>query len=104
MPDPAEQLARIYAAGFDVQTFERFPRAVGIIRDDVIALFEPLSTGLRMIGAPGWRMGEVMGVLVEENGRRVFRYKDQVDEATPEKVEALDRFQRDLESLLQPRS
>lgn len=102
MPDPAEQLARIYAAGFEVQTFERFPRAVAVIRDGVIALFEPLPAGLRMIGTPGWRMGEVMGVLVEENGCKFFRYKDQAEEATPERLDAVARFQHDLELLLQP--
>lgn len=104
MPDPAEQLARIYAAGFDVQTFDRFPRAVGIIRDDVIALFESSPAGLKMIGTPGWQMGEVMGVLVEENGRRVFRYKDQVIEATEERLEALAKFRDELDVLLQPRT
>jgi hypothetical protein len=104
MPDPAEQLARIYAAGFEVQTFERFPRAVGVIRDGVVALFEPLPAGLTMIGTPGWRMGEVMGVLVEENGRRVFRHKDEVVEATPQRLEALAKFRDDLAILLQPRT
>src|SRR5437763_65924 len=102
MADPTEQLARIYAAGFDVQTFARFPRAVGVIRDGVIALFEPLPAGLRMIGTPGWHMGEVMGVLVEENGRRVFRYKDQVVEATAARLQSLAKFSHDVELLLKP--
>jgi len=89
MPDPAEQLQRIYLAGFEIQTFERYPRAVGVIRDNVIALLETSSSGLRLIGEPGWRMGEVMGVLVNENGRQVFRAKQEVVQATPERIEAL---------------
>lgn len=101
MPDPAEQLARIYAAGFDVQTFERFPRNVGIIRDGVIALVEPTPAGLRMVGVPGWRMGEVMGVLRQEGSNKVFRYKDQMVEATPERLETMARFRHDLEMLLE---
>jgi hypothetical protein len=103
MADPAEQLARIYAAGFDVQTFERFPRAVGVVRDGMVALFEPAPSGLKLIGTPGLRLGEVMGVLVEENGQKVFRYKDQKIEATPERLEALSRFRQDLELLLDVR-
>ena len=98
--DPAEQLARIYAAGFDVQTFDRYPRAVAVLRDGVIALFEPTASGLRMIGTPGWRMGEVMGVLVERNGRPVFQAKAETIEASAEKLEALRRFREDLENLL----
>ena len=102
--DPAEQLARIYQAGFDVQQFDRYPRALGIVRDGVIALFEPTPDGLRMIGVPGWRMGEVMGVLVEQDGRQVFQAKSEVIEATAEKLEAIRRFRGDLENLLTPKA
>ena len=102
MPDPAEQLQRIYLAGFEFQTFDRFPRAVGVIRDQCIALLEPTPEGLRMIGTPGWRMGEVMGVLIEKEGKQVFQAKSELVEATPERMEALRRFRADLENLLAP--
>lgn len=98
--DSAEQLARIYQAGFDVQTFERYPRAFGVIRDGVIALFEATPDGLRMIGVPGWRMGEVMGVLVEREGRHIFQAKTERVDATPERLEAVRRFREELEILL----
>jgi len=100
MPDPAEQLQRIYAAGFDLQTFERFPKAVGVVRDNCIALLEATPEGLRMVGTPGWRMGEVMGVLVEREGRQVFQAKSEVVEATPERLETLKHFREDLEKQL----
>ncbi len=100
MPDPAEQLQRIYAAGFELQTFERFPRSVGVVRENCIALVEVTPEGLRMLGTPGWRMGEVMGVLVEREGRQIFQAKSEVVEATPARLEVLSRFRRDLEKLL----
>ncbi len=100
--DSAEQLARIYQAGFEVQQFDRYPRAVGIVRDGVIALFELTPDGLRMVGVPGWRMGEVMGVLVEKDGRQVFQAKDEIIEATPERLCALARFREELDRLLSP--
>src|SRR5689334_1494142 len=84
MPDPAEQLARIYQAGFDIEQFDRYPQAMGIVRDQCIALFEATPNGLNMIGTPGWRMGEVMGVLVDKDGRKVFQAKQEMVEATPE--------------------
>jgi hypothetical protein len=102
MPDPAEQLARIYQAGFDIEQFERYPQAVGIVRNQCIALFESTPSGLRMIGTPGWRMGEVMGVLVEKNGRKVFQAKQEVIEATSELQERLQTFERELKELLNP--
>jgi hypothetical protein len=100
MPDPAEQLQRIYLAGFEVQAFDRYPNAVGVIRDGCIALLRSTPTGLQMVGTPGWRMGEVMGVLTEKEGRRVFQAKSEVVEATPERLELLERFRSELEQLL----
>ncbi len=100
MPDPAEQLQRIYLAGFEVETFDRYPNAVGVIRDGCIALLRSTPVGLQLIGAPGWRMGDVLGVLVEREGRQVFQAKSEFVEATPERLEALKRFREDLENLL----
>jgi len=100
MPDPAHQLAELYAAGFDVQTFERYPRAVGVMRDGAIALVEPAPDGLRMVGTPGWRMGEVMGVLIEKDGRQVFQAKQEMVEATPERVAAVERLKADLIAIM----
>jgi hypothetical protein len=53
-----------------------------------------------MVGTPGWRMGEVLGVLVEKDGRQVFQAKAEIVEATPERIAALARFREDLEKLL----
>jgi hypothetical protein len=100
--DSAELLQRIYLAGFELQTFDRFPKAVGVVRGECIALLEATPAGLAMIGTPGWRMGEVMGVLVEEGGRQVFRAKSEALEATPERIEALRQFRVELEDLLAP--
>src|SRR5512141_643761 len=94
--DPAEQLQRLYLAGFEFQTFERFPNSVGVIRGECIVLMLPTPQGLQMIGTPGWRLGEMMGVLVEKEGRKVFQNKDQVVEATPERLAALDQFRSDI--------
>jgi hypothetical protein len=102
MPDPAEQLQRLYVAGFELQTFDRYPHAVGITRDGCIALMRATPAGLQMIGAPAWRMGEVLGVLVEKDGRQIFQAKSEVVDATPQRLEALRRFKADLEELLTP--
>ncbi|HYG97886.1 MAG TPA: hypothetical protein VD837_02060 [Terriglobales bacterium] len=100
--DPAEQLQRLDIAGFEIQTFDRFPRSVGVLRDGCIALLDVTPNGLRMIGTPGWRMGEVMGVLTEVEGRQVFQSKSEIVEATPERLESLRRFRADLENQLTP--
>jgi hypothetical protein len=98
--DPAEQLQRIYMAGFEIETFDRFPKCIGVIRDGCVALLVPGVGGLQLLGTPGWRMGEVIGVLVEKDGRQVFQAKDEIVEATAERLVALRRFREDLAELL----
>ncbi len=96
MPDSTEQLQRIYLAGFELQTFERYPKCIGVMRDNCVALLVPGVDGLQILGTPGWRMGEVMGVLTEREGRRVFQAKSEIVEATPERLALLQRFRQDL--------
>ena len=100
--DPAEQLQRIYMAGFEIETFDRFPKCVGVVRDHCIAMLVPGVDGFQILGTPGWRMGEAIGVLIEKEGRQVFQNKQETVEATPERLEALKRFRADLAELLKP--
>ena len=98
--DSVEQLQHIYLAGFELQTFDRYPKCIGVIRDNCVALLVPGVGGLQVLGAPGWRMGEVMGVLTEREGSQVFQAKSEIVEATAERLEALQKFREDLMKLL----
>jgi hypothetical protein len=100
MPDSTEQLQQLYLAGFELQTFERYPKCIGVMRDNCVALLVPGVDGLQVLGTPGWRMGEVMGVVTEREGRRVFQAKSEIVEATPERLAILERFRDDLAMLL----
>jgi len=73
---------------------------VGVIRDNCVALLVPGVEGLQVLGTPGWRMGEVMGVLTEVKGQKVFQAKTEIIEATAERLEILKRFREDLRALL----
>jgi hypothetical protein len=95
-----EELQRLYVAGFDLQTFERFPKAVGVLRDNCLAFLVPGPDGLQILGNVGWRMGESLGPLVERADRKVFVHKQEVIEATPERVAILERFRSDLKAIL----
>lgn len=98
--DSAEQLQRLYVSGFDLQTFERFPKAVGVLRDNCLAFLVPGPDGLQILGSVGWRMGESLGPLVERDGRKVFVHKQELIEATPERVATLEQFRSDLKAIL----
>lgn len=101
MADRGEILQKLYVAGFDIQSFDRFPRAIGISRGYCIALLEPdPGTGLRIVGRAGWRIGDAIGVLTSHAGRQVFQWKDQVVETTPERLKLLEDFERELTEAL----
>ena len=53
-----------------------------------------------MLGTPGWRMGEAIGVLTQVAGRPVFQAKTEIVEATTERLAALQKFREDLGLLL----
>jgi hypothetical protein len=98
--NPEEQLQRLYVSGFDLQTFERFPKAIGVLRDNCLAFLVPGPDGLQILGNVGWRMGESLGPLVEREGRKAFVHKQESIEATPERVATLERFRNDLRAIL----
>ena len=100
MQDSAEQLQRLYMAGFELETFERFPKAIGVLREGYIAFLVPGPEGLQILGNVGRRMGESLGPLVERNGRKVFVHKQEEIEATEEMIAELERFRADLKRLL----
>lgn len=96
-------LQALYLAGFELQTFELFPRAIGIVRGECIALLVPSDSGLQLLGAPGWKIGESMGVLTTVNGRRVFQSKGETVEATDQRMELLKQFEADLRREMAPK-
>lgn len=101
--DSSEILQSLYLAGFELQTFERVPRAIGVLKGNCIALLESSPTGLRFIGRPGWRMGEVLGVLTTKAGQQVFQAKDQIVEATTDRLNELRAFETELTRLIEPK-
>src|SRR5215470_10537875 len=96
---PEEQLQRLYLAGFDLQTFDRFPKAIGVLRDSCIAFLVPGPDGLQILGNVGWRMGESLGPLVDRGGRKVFVHKQEIVEGTPERLAVLNAFTTDLKKI-----
>ncbi|HET9181520.1 MAG TPA: hypothetical protein VFP59_05255 [Candidatus Angelobacter sp.] len=100
MQDSAEQLQRLYMAGFELETFERFPKAIGVLRQGYVAFLVPGPDGLQILGNVGRRMGESLGPLVDRGGRKVFVHKQEEIEATEEMIAELERFRSDLKRLL----
>jgi hypothetical protein len=65
-----------------------------------MAMLQPSAQGFVVLGAPGWKMGDSIGVLTTKDGRKVFQNKTEIVEATPERVSAVEEFRAELELLL----
>jgi hypothetical protein len=100
MADPAAILQSLYAAGFELQPLERYPKAICVSRGDCIALLVPAADGLQVLGAPGWKFGDNVGVLTASEGKQVFQYKEEKLAATPERLAQLQAFAAELRELL----
>lgn len=87
-------------AGFELETFERFPKAIGVLRAGYIAFLVPGPDGLQILGNVGRRMGDSLGPLVERSGRKLFVHKQEEIPATDEMITQLEQFRSDLKCLL----
>lgn len=100
--DTAEILQKIYLAGFELETFELYPKAIGVVRGECVALLVPAHDGFQMLGAPGWKVAGRIGVLTSVNGKRVFQSKSDSVEATDDRVATLRKFEEELRPLMRP--
>jgi hypothetical protein len=100
--DTAELLQQIYMAGFELETFDLYPKAIGVVRGECIALLVPAQDGLQILGSPGWKVAGRFGVLTSAKGKPIFQSKADSVEATDERVAALKQFESDLRPLIRP--
>ena len=99
-PEQVATMNRLQSAGFDCATLAEVERYLAVEKDGFAALLEPIEGGFRIFGQIGFRMGESLGILVEQEGRQVFVYQEKVVDATPEMIEPYHHFRAELQSLL----
>ncbi len=99
--DPAVALPRLMERGFTFRSFPAYPRSLGAVRGNFVALLNATPDGqVELLGAAGCLMGEKIGVLVERDGVKIFQAKSEELPATAELLESYQRFQADLKEVL----
>lgn len=96
MRDPAQQLQSLYLAGFELETFDQYPKAIGVSRGNCVVLMVPGPEGLQWLGIPGWKLNGKIAVLTSNDGAPVFQHKQQVLAATEERRRELAAFREEL--------
>ncbi len=99
--DPAVALPKLIERGFTLRSFPAYPRSLGAVRDNFVALLEATAQGeVMLMGASGFLIGEKIGVLVEREGGKIFQAKSDEVPATADLLESYRRFQSDLKEIL----
>jgi hypothetical protein len=97
-------LERLVAQGFVPVAFPMYANAVGIRQGSCAALLDPIGgAGFRLFGEPCLLLNGNLTVRITEEGKSWFVWKKQRLEATPERIEELDRFVSELKLLLESR-
>lgn len=81
-------------------TFEQFANYPGVEKSGFVALLDISGGKVQQFGSVGYPVGSGIGVLVERGGRKVFVWKDQLAEATPELLSTYERIKKELDALL----
>jgi hypothetical protein len=95
-------LERLAVQGFAVVAFPMYASAVGVRRGDCAALLIPAPEGrLLLQGEPCYLLNDNLAVPVLRGGKKVYVWKKQAVEATPEREAALKEFKDDVLRLLE---
>ncbi len=99
-PAQVARLERLLKAGYQFTTFEQFARYPAVEKAGFVALLDISGSGVRQFGSVGYHLGNGIGVLIEGAGGKVFVWKSESREATPELLESYERVKMELAELL----
>jgi len=100
----ARILQKLLKAGFQFAAIEHVARHIVMEKDGFIALLDPADGQLHVFGQMGYRVGDGIGMLIEQGARRAFVWKKESVEATPELLSAYRRVKNELEQILNTKS
>ncbi|MBZ2185877.1 MAG: hypothetical protein K7J46_14285 [Bryobacter sp.] len=95
-----EVLARLAAANIDFLTALELTTHFVVTRDGFVALIERREGGFGNIGAPGLLCERGVAQLIWRGEQAFFIARGFAEPATPEQIEALRRFGRDVKNSL----
>jgi hypothetical protein len=96
----ARILQKLLQAGFEFASIEHVARHIVMEKEGFIALLDPADGQLRVFGQLGYRVGDGIGMLIEQGGRQAFVWKKESMEATPEILTSYARVRGELAEIL----
>jgi hypothetical protein len=101
-PQQIKIFERLFGAGFRPIAIPPYENALCVRRGECAAVLTPVPNGgLRMLAPATYIIDGNLGVKLKKGDREVFVWKKREIEATPERLQELEAFRRDLTSILE---
>ena len=100
-PQQMQTMERLFEAGFRPVAIPPYENALCLKRGDCVVVLAPVPNGgLKVLAPPSYLVAGNLSVKLKRGSGEVFVWKKHEVEATPERLEALTRFGRELMQIL----
>ena len=95
-PEQLATLERLRARGFHFAAFPLYEKKIAVQKGNCAALLEPADGGLKIFAEPAYLVSGNLSVKVTAGAETFFVWKQNRVPATAERIEELERFEREL--------
>ena len=100
-PQQMQVMERLFAAGFRPIAIPPYESALCLRKGNCAALLAPVpDAGIKLLAPPSYLVEGNLSVKLKRGSGEVFVWKKKEVEATPEKLEELESFRRELTEIL----
>ena len=100
-PQQMKSLERLFEAGFRPIAIPPYENALCLKRGDCVAVLARVPNGgLKVLAPPSYLVAGNLSVKLKRGSGEVFVWKKNEVEATPDRLEELARFRRELVQIL----
>ena len=94
-------MERLFEAGFRPIAIPPYEKALCLKRGDCVVVLAPVPNGgIKLLAPPSYLVTGNLSVKLKRGSGEVFVWKKNEVEATPDRLEELARFQRELVQIL----
>ena len=100
-PQQMQVMERLFAAGFRPTAIPPYESALCMRKGSCVALLAPVpNAGIKLLAPPSYLVEGNLSVKLKRGSGEVFVWKEKEVQATPEKLEELEAFRRELTEIL----
>jgi hypothetical protein len=100
-PQQMQVIERLFAAGFRPIAIPPYENALCMRKGECAAVLAPVPNGgIRLLAPPSYLVEGNLSVKLKRRSGEVFVWKKKEVEATPQKLEELQSFRRELTEIL----